>query len=261
MQPGAFKVLLTRPAGQADKLSQAIVEAGGEFIHYPVMAISGLDEQADQAIWAQTKQAIIHLDGYQQVIFISSNAVRYGMAWIEQYWPQLPPGIQWHAIGRATAQALSEYGVSCCEPGEAEAMDSEALLRQPSLKSLANAKVLVVRGVGGREFLAEQLRGRGAVVDYAQCYRRSRVNRPVGELDQLIIHEQPDCLVFNSGETLEFACELIKDEKLKALPVVVPGPRVAGLAHQRGFSNIVVASNAGTNAMIAALAGVAEHKK
>jgi uroporphyrinogen-III synthase len=103
--------------------------------------------------------------------------------------------------------------------------------------------------------MADSLRERGARVDYAQCYRRSRVNRPQGELAQLIKKAQPDCLVFSSGETLQFACQLLVP---KDLPVVVPGQRVARLAQQQGFSHIVAAHNAGSDAIISALASVAE---
>lgn len=260
MDLAGIKVLLTRPEGQGDQLLQAIEDRGGQCLQYPVMAIEPLDQQADPTIWQQTKQAIINLDQYQQVIFISTNAVRFGMAWIEQYWPQLPVGIAWHAIGKATGQALDATGVNCIAGDEQSPMNSEALLQQSSLQAVAQAKVLIMRGVGGREYLAEQLRKRGARVDYAECYRRSRVERPVGELGQLLLREQPDCLVINSGETLDYTCQLLGGEQLQHISVIVPGERVAGLAQQRGFSNIVTASNASSDAMIAALIKVAEQQ-
>jgi uroporphyrinogen-III synthase len=254
-----IKVLLTRPDGQGGSLQQAIEEQGGECLHYPVMDILALTEEADKAIWERTKQAIINLDHYQQVIFISTNAVHFGMAWIEQYWPQLPLGIEWHAIGKATAQALSAAGVACSHTDEQSLMNSEVLLQHASLQHLEQTRVLIVRGVGGREYLAEQLQQRGARVDYAECYHRRPVARPEGELSKLLQGERPDCLVINSGETLDYVCQLLGGETFKAIPVIVPGDRVTGLAQQHGFSTIVTASNAGSDAMIKALQEIAQH--
>jgi uroporphyrinogen-III synthase len=261
MTLAAIKVLLTRPAGQSDGLARAIASEGGHSVSYPVMRIEGLDEQADAVVCQRTKQLLMNLDHYQQVIFISTNAVHYGMAWIEQYWPQLPTGIEWHAIGTATGQALTAAGVSTAGAAQSTGMNSEALLQHASLQVLDNTRILIVRGVGGREYLGEQLRQRGARVDYAECYQRSKVERPAGELAQLLQRERVNCLLVNSGETLDYTCQLPDAGQLKGLPTIVPGERVAGMARERGFSNIVVASNASTDAIMVALAKVAEHQK
>ena len=224
------------------------------------MVITDLTEEADKAAWNRTKQAIINLDHYQHVIFISTNAVRFGMRWVEQYWPQLPLGIEWQAIGKATAQALSAAGVPCSYNDEQWLMNSEALLQQASLQQLGQSRVLIVRGVGGREYLAEQLQQRGARVDYAECYHRRRAERPAGELAELLHREQADCLVINSGETLEYVSQLLGDDAFKALPVIVPGDRVAGLAKEQGFSTIVTARNASSEAIVDALHEIAQHQ-
>ena len=50
--------------------------------------------------------------------------------------------------------------------------DSEHLLALPELADMAKQRVLIFRGEGGRELLAEALSARGARVDYIECYRR-----------------------------------------------------------------------------------------
>ncbi len=52
---------------------------------------------------AAQRQLVLELDQFRHVIFISGNAVRFGMAWIESCWPQLPAGPDWYAVGEATA--------------------------------------------------------------------------------------------------------------------------------------------------------------
>lgn len=76
------------------------------------------------------------------------------------------------AVGKATATRLREYGVQnvvCHASGN----DSEAVLSLPVWNRLPeHARVLIVRGKGGREWLAQQLVLRGFVVEKAEIYQR-----------------------------------------------------------------------------------------
>ena len=57
----------------------------------------------------------------------------------------------------------------------AEGDDSEALLELASLREAIagpDPRVLILRGEGGRELLAERLRELGASVEYLELYRR-----------------------------------------------------------------------------------------
>ena len=254
MSMQGLKVLVTRPAGQADNLIAAISDAGGQAWHQPVLAIESLAEN-DQARRQHCKQRILDLDLYQQVIFISTNAVAFGVDWIEQYWPQLPVGVQWHAIGAATACAMRAAGLSVCEQGDI-AMNSEELLSSLALQSVSGQKVLIVRGVGGREYLAQQLQRRGALVDYIECYQRVLPSLQHNQMVQLLDQYEINVISVNSGESLENFCQLVGPTALErcfTLAVLVPGERVAELARQRGFERIIVARNASQVATLAAL--------
>lgn len=249
-----LRVLVTRPAGQADSFVQGIVDAGGQAWHQPVLAVEGLAE-SDSTRRQQCKQQVLDLDLYQQAIFVSTNAVKFGVEWFEQYWPQLPVGVQWHAIGAATAAAMEAAGLSVCEQGR-EVMDSEELLSTPALQTVSGQKLLIVRGVGGRQYLSEQLRSRGAVVDYIECYRRTLPALDEGVLAQLLDRHNINVVSVNSGESLDNYCQLLGHDLLSHyldVALLVPGERVAELARQRGFKTIIVAKNAGQAAALAAL--------
>lgn len=249
-----LRVLVTRPAGQADGFVQGIIDAGGQAWHQPVLTIEGLAE-SDKVARQQCKQRVLDLDLYQQAIFVSTNAVKFGVDWIEQYWPQLPVGVQWHAIGAATAAAMQAAGLSVCEQGR-EVMDSEELLAAPALQSVAGQKFLIIRGVGGRQYLSEQLRSRGAVVDYIECYQRGLPDLHEQSLAQLLDRHQINVVSVNSGESLANFCQLLGQQlsDYLTMALLVPGERVAELARQRGFSTVIVASNAGQTATLNALA-------
>ncbi|ARN74152.1 uroporphyrinogen-III synthase [Oceanicoccus sagamiensis] len=251
LQP--LSVLVTRPQGQAAPLMAAIEHAGGDVWHYAVMAIAELttDEQRQQC-----KQTIMALDEYQHIIFISGNAVHFGMEWINHYWPQLPLGINWYGIGKKTVAQLIEQGVPCVDSGSSGAMNSEALLQHNNLQQLAQQKVLIVRGVGGRDYLAEQLSQRGAKVSYAECYKRLLPALPKGELTAMIAHNAVNTVCLNSGESVNNFYQLLGDDRapwLDQLTIVVPGDRVSAIASELGFAQVVTAENASDESMLEAL--------
>jgi uroporphyrinogen-III synthase len=248
-----LKVLLTRPKGQQQELQQHLLQAGADVVSFPVLAIEPLSEQVDANYWQCCKQQCLRLDEFQHVIFISTNAVRHGFEWIEQYWPQLPTGIHWYAIGSTTAKALQQYGIAA-NVGDAS-MNSEALLQLPGLQKLSNEKVLIVRGIGGRDFLQQQLQKRGAIVDALECYRRSLPFMPEGKLTELIESQQFDVICLHSGESLQNFVHMLGDkiEQSTDIALLVPGQRVAAMAKEQGFKTVIVADNASSAGIISAL--------
>ncbi|MCR8922484.1 uroporphyrinogen-III synthase [Dasania sp. GY-MA-18] len=242
-------ILITRPEQQGSALVKKLSQLGAHVVHYPVLELQPLT--LDDPARAVTKQLLLNLDNYHHVIFISTNAVHYGAEWMQEFWPQWPLGIQWHAIGVATANAMLRYDLDASAP--TVAMNSEALLQLMDLQHIEQQKVLIVRGVGGREYLAEQLQARGALVDYAECYQRHLPSRPKGELAAIIETQNINTLCVNSGESLANFIALAGAESLAQLTVLVPGQRVAGLAQQAGAKNIIVADNASDDACVAAL--------
>lgn len=267
MSLAGLRVLITRPQGQGEALLAAISEQGGCGWHYPVMAVRGLD--TDDAGFQSCKQQLMDLDQFQQIIFVSTNAVNFGLHWIDQYWPQLPVGCHWYGIGKATRAALQRAAVpvetmadTAGEGRDVDAMNSETLLQHRQLQQLKNQKVLIVRGVGGRDHLASQLGQRGARVSYAECYRRSLVDKPCGEIADLIHRQAINSVCLNSGESLQNFCQLAGESalvELRSLTLVVPGERVAALAKSAGFKDIVVAANASDSAILDALRASTAH--
>ena len=240
---------MTRPEGSGDDLSLACAAKGIDIVQLPLMNIVPL---ADEGIAARQ---IMDLDHYSHVIFISTNAVRFAMPLIEQYWPQLPMGIQWLAIGEATANALLAYDIDAAiaETG----MDSESLLLLDVLRvGQSGQRVLIMRGQGGREFLASALRDRGWVVDYCELYQRQVPVYPQGTLSHLLDELGINCWLASSAETLQNGLALASQEgrqELLQLPVVVPSERVEKIALHSGCQRVVRASNAGSEAVVAAL--------
>ena len=201
-----------------------------------------------------SRQCLLHLDGFGHVIFISANAVRFGLDWIDDYWPQLPAGLHWYAIGERTAAMLTARGLAPLTPGDN--MTSEGLLALPSLQSVQGDRVLIVRGVGGRETLRQALEARGAHVDSLVCYQRRPVSLIPGALAADLEREAVELVLLSSGEGLAHFTALLppgETTKLQELTVVVPSQRVAESAHALGWQRVQVADNATDDAMIEAV--------
>tara|TARA_B100000446_G_scaffold76530_1_gene72522 strand:- start:6715 stop:7527 length:813 start_codon:yes stop_codon:yes gene_type:complete len=264
-------VFNTRPDAQAEKWRQALQAAGAEVLRLPLMVIEPVTEAAaEQAI----KDRILSLADYQHAIFVSQNAAFFGLQWLDQYWPQLPYRTRFYAVGSATAARLTDYGCQVIEPGNT--MNSEALLALPSLQSLTHEKIMIFRGCGGRPLLADQLRERGAQVDYCELYHRvfpraEALERLMSPSTVDLSHSEGKVIALHSGEALQNWNQLLQDfvqaqemnnnqqqlpynlEHLRGISLVVPGQRVAQLAQGLGFTRILIAENASDQAMLQAL--------
>jgi uroporphyrinogen-III synthase len=135
-----------------------------------------------------------------------------------------------------------------------EGFDSEALVGELAAMPLTGSRVLIVRGQGGREFLADALRSRGAAVEYLECYRRAKPDRDMRDLLSQPGRDEVKACIATSASIVENLFEMggaAGRAWLCAMPFVVPHPRVAGAAFSRGVGTVFVAGN-GDEALVAA---------
>jgi uroporphyrinogen-III synthase len=165
-----MRVLVTRPAPQATEWVARLRGDGIAAVALPLICIGpATDAAAVQEAWAT-------LGAQRLVIFVSPNAAEQFMAARPQgaAWPA---GVQAGSTGPGTTQMLRRLGVPgerIVEPAaEASQFDSEALWKQLQHSDWRGAQVLIVRGDGGREWLADRLREHGAQVALLAAYQRS----------------------------------------------------------------------------------------
>jgi uroporphyrinogen-III synthase len=234
----ARSIVVTRPAHQAGRLAQLIAEAGGRALRYPAIAIEPVDS-------AQLDAQIGQLASFDAAIFISRNAVEFGLAKVRAAgaFRSLPMAA---AVGSGTRAALESEGVQGVIAPEGVA-DSEALIELPALRNAAGKRFLIFRGVGGRELLASALRTRGAAVEYAECYRRARPSTDMRPLLEQWARGEVDAVAISSAEGLLNFARLLGDpamERLRATPVFAPHPRVAEEARGMGIGEVIEAGAA-----------------
>lgn len=261
-----YCVVITRPEAQAVAWAEQLLALGINSARLNLLQISAVVE--DDKVRA-VKNKILDVDLYQKVIFVSQNAVDYGMGWLEDYWPQLPVGIEYFAVGATTAKKLASYGVAVQDltVSASGGMTSEDLLSAAHLQNVDGEKILIFRGCGGRGHLAEELRKRGAWVDYCELYERGLPSVAREQLLQLLASYQVTqaqiIVSLHSGESLQnllaVLTQLTIAEQAAARAwlftavLLVPSQRIVGAAQCAGFKRVICAENATDNAMTAAL--------
>ena len=258
LQPlSGFKILITRPAEQSESLTQLIMEAGGEVVSVPLLAIEPLDDLRPAASLLNSTPP------WDWLIFISTNAVRVAFSMAEWHQKDLSR-TKIAAIGAATREALEAEGVVVDVLPESQ-YNSEGLLSDPRLLEVNGQRMLIVRGEGGRETLAEGLRHRGGEVFYAETYRRSRIHFDVlAEALKMGTLASYDAVVITSGEALTHLTEWLQtallEEHHRPL-LVVPGPRLVALAHQLGWPLVMAADDALDESLARALRQMAHGQR
>ena len=233
-------------------LMDGIRALGGEATHIPLLAIEALPEAPALA------QIADRLAEYRAVIFISANAVRIA-------WPTLtrnaalvwPSNVAAATVGPGTTRELKARGVSHVVM-PVRRFDSEGLLSEPFFAEnlCRDQRFALIRGEGGRDVLAQTLRARGACVDEATVYQRGLHPLALQQLRAWVNADPaPAMLLISSSESLERTMSAASDDlatALRALPLLVPHPRIAESARRLGFEQVAV-SEGGDEGMLAYL--------
>lgn len=237
---GNIGVAITRPVNQAKTLTKLIESAGGIVISFPLITITSLDD------YSQFEQIITNIDSYDWILFISSNAVQNGMPRLIKQ--GIPPHLQFAAIGPSTAQTLKDFGINQVLIPE-ERFDSESLLSLPELHNMKDKKVMLVRGIGGRDVIANTLTERGAQVTFAECYQRINPQTNCNTLEQAVVNEQLHMIVITSSEAMRYLLIMAgESEWIKQVVICVNHARVAEDPIKMGLQ-VKVADAPGDEAM------------
>lgn len=237
-------VLVTRPRTQAVELVDAIEARGGSAYCFPVIEIVPLDGN----VVARDEAALQQPD---VVIFVSRNAVEYGIRYAA--------GGRIAAIGPATAAAIRAAG-RVVDIQSASGYDSEHLLAETAFDDIASKHVRIIRGTSGRELLADELRARGASVDYLAVYERRLPevgSETLADLEARWRQGLINVVTIMSVQSLANLARLLPDwcsAQLESTPLVTPAGRVLKEVLDRyPASRPILAPGPGANDMVQAI--------
>lgn len=234
-----YSVWVTRPAHQSKSIIRSLKQHGAQVLAVPLLEIAPYDEPASQQHLAQA-------DGYDAVIFVSVNAVTFSV----NHHQTIANVLDLAVIGQATADKCRECGLKV--QFIPEQADSDGLLALPRFQHVDGQKILIVRGHGGREHLAEQLRARGATVDYAEVYQRR-----VPAIHLNVELAAADVILITSSEALQNLVMLAQRDRqgwVFERQLLLIHARIASRVAESGFTlRPLVATEASDSGMIAAL--------
>ena len=225
------RLLVTRFAPHAARLADRLNSQEVFALAQPLLEVKKSAEFAN-ARFVFTKT-------YDYIIAVSSNAVDYtAQALAGDPWPVT----RYLAVGKATQVKLHRAtGQQVIVP--AERYSSEGLLALPCLAQLQGKRVLILRGVGGRELLADILTARGAAVDYYQPYQRIAVDLCGSFLVKQWQQQHINGAIISSIELLERLLDIVPESELswlKTITIYAPSKRIVEYAVLSGWSNAQV---------------------
>jgi uroporphyrinogen-III synthase len=257
-------IVITRPSGQARQLSEALqaslirggftAENSPEIISLPLLTIA---PRGDDVLVGQMRSAMKVAD---LAIFVSPNAIECTMRLVEQSWQDLsdqplPIGV----MGGSSMAALKNHGIGIEDnptkvilPQRTAQWDSEGLWAE--LQKLgwdwSAMKVIIFKGEGGRDWLADTLKNAGAQVEAFSVYARVPLdlNGPAWNA----IHEMD----FAQSLWLLTSSEAVRYLGQAKLPLdlasaICPHHNIADTAEQIGFGEVFTCES-GDEALIAA---------
>ena len=255
-------VVITRPAAQAGPLAAKVAALGLPVQLLPLLEIHALDGEQERA---QLQAVLARLQQFDLVVFVSPNAIDCVFAHL----PAWPAGVPLAVVGEGSKMALAAHGVtdanaSITSPLDTARSDSEHLLLALDLPALRGKRALIVRGDGGRDFLAESLRAAGASVEFVTAYRRcvpALTPALRATLKNLLQHNND--WIITSSEALRGLLALLAalDDsgsengvvvKMQQQHLIVPHARIAQTATALGFARVTL-TGSGDAGVLAAL--------
>jgi uroporphyrinogen-III synthase len=234
-----MRVLVTRPAAQAGEWVRLLRDAGLLAEALPLIEIA---PTADAAALARAWRG---LHEQALVVFVSPNAATCffegrpaGTAW--------PEGLVAASPGPGTTRVLRGLGVqTLVEPAADSAQfDSEALWLQLAVRDWQGRKVLIVRGASGRDWLADRLRERGAVLEFVAAYGRTVPVLSANEqalLQGALAAPAQHLWLFSSSEAVSNLQALAPGASWSSAIALATHPRIAQTARGLGIGRVLEA--------------------
>jgi len=239
------RVLLIRPAGQAEPLAGRLQAIGIDPVVVPAVAVLPPES------WDSVDEALGRLARYAWVLFTSANGVRMfferGQA---RGRTMVVPPVQWAAIGPGTAAALAHHGIrGAWLPSRylGETVGDE-------LPAAPGQRVLRVRGETASPAATTRLRERGIAVDEVVVYRVVEAPPESEALLRRAWTEGIDAIVFTSASTVRGFAHLAAQtgiaDDVGSVTTIAIGPVTAEAMTALGWEVHAVASQHSVDGLI-----------
>jgi uroporphyrinogen III methyltransferase/synthase len=246
------RVLVTRSAAQAGELIDALARAGAEGVLAPMLQLTPPDDPAP------LDAALARLEGYDELLFTSANAVRFTAERAAARGVALADAVlRVVCVGPKTAQAALEAGLPVHRVPPAR-FDADALLADRLADSeVRGRRFLIPASDLARDVLPSGLRAAGAEVDVVVAYANRPGDVDAGWLRGELVRGALDVLTFASPSAVRRFRALLDDAALAAARscrIAAIGPLTARALDDAGLPAGIVARSATAAGLVEELA-------
>lgn len=246
------RILVTRAAHQAGKLSEGLRALGAEPVEVPVLEIQ------PPASHEPLDEALRQLNQYDWLILTSANTVRalveraaeMGLALADN----APKRVA--AIGDATAATARKAGFDVAFVPDSYV--AESLVEKLALRA-AGQRVLIARAVVARDVIPDALRAAGAEVDVVDAYRNVIPESAPDQL-RLALEQGIDAATFTSSSSATHLAEAARAAGIgfpfAGVPAVSIGPITSQTLLDLGWKPAIEAHPSDIPGLIAAVARI-----
>ncbi|TKJ36825.1 uroporphyrinogen-III C-methyltransferase [candidate division LCP-89 bacterium B3_LCP] len=261
------KVMVTRPASQAQAMYEELRSYGAEVLPLPTISIT---EHVDIKQWKELKtifksaQNRSDNNGDHWLVFTSENGVSYFFQQLREggYDYRSIGNFSIAAVGTGTARALQEMDLPAdFIPTEAT---TKTLAKELSKRIAGkDSRVIRVRGNLGDDTVERSLEAVKAQVIPLQVYRTSTAVWDDG-MKALLRENPPDVITFTSGSTVNGLLEMLGKERAlqltKKAVVAAIGPVTAQIAEVAGIEVNVIAETYSVAGLVEAIVNNTKEK-
>jgi uroporphyrinogen-III synthase/uroporphyrinogen III methyltransferase/synthase len=243
------RVLVTRAAHQAGKLSEGLRALGAEPVEVPVLEIRPPEN------YAALDAALRQIRSYDWLILTSANTVHALVARASFLGIHLNhlAALQVSAVGEATAVAARSAGMRVAFVPEAYVAES---LVAGLLAQAAGQRILLARAAVARDVIPDALREAGAVVDVVDAYRNVLPEGAPILLRQAVA-EGLDAATFTSSSSVTHLAEAARAAgvawPLAGVPAISIGPITSQTLRDLGWPPAAEAEPSDIPGLIAAV--------
>ena len=215
-------LISTRPHKTNVQLSDELKNSEIRLLNYPLTKIYPLN---NYQIFDAT---IENLKTYQHVIFISTNAVHFFLERQKKLSIRIPKNLIFASIG-PTTKLLLEKHLSVDVHCPVKTFDSKHLLKEKIFSNVKDQKILIVRGVDGRETLKNDLEKKSAIVNYGECYLRKYVDVDLNKLKNDLTNYPHKFILFSSTNSAKHFLDQLRNietDWLQNIKIIVNHKRI-----------------------------------
>ncbi len=251
-----MRALITRAPHQVSELASALRAAGALPVAEPLIALEPCD---DPSALAAVDEALHGLAGYDDVLFSSSNSVRFFASHAARAGVALPDALRGRRVlclGRKTADAALAHDFPIHFVGSGGQDSASMLDEMRSTLPTAGRRVLIPRSDIGLDVLPTGLREAGCDVDAVTFYRNVRPAVDADALRSAITAGLYELITFTSPSAVSHFEELLDGPARRTLEgciIAAIGRTTAGALRNAGLRADVVPERPDVRSLVEAV--------